>query len=308
MKEKKNNKTKTVLLVLISLFIISYLLANFIGSFSEEKIQDQIVVVQIIGPITSGESQDFLSSGVASSSRIVKDLEKADENDAVKGIILEINSPGGTVVASEEIANKVKSIDKPVVSWIREIGTSGAYWVASSSDAIISDPLSITGSIGVIGSYLEFSELFEKYGVEYQQLTTGKYKDTGSPFKELTDDERRVLQGKIDKIHEYFVNEVASNRGLEKENVKELATGIFYLGNEAYDLGLVDYLGGKDLAINITKELAGIEDANIVVYEPEISLLDILSRLTSMPAFYIGKGIGSELYKSVEYNGFNINA
>ena len=204
-------KMKIVVWTLVILFILSYSLSKV---WDIKETTNQIVIIPITGTITTELTSSLMQQKETSSTAILNYLDLAQRNPNIKGVLLEINSPGGTVVASKEIADKVKQMNKPVVSYIREIGTSGAYWIASSSNVIVADPLSITGSIGVIGSYLEFSELLEKYGVTYQRLVSGSYKDTGSPFKELTEEEKKILQSKIDLIHLRFVTDVSKNKNL----------------------------------------------------------------------------------------------
>ena len=279
----------------------------FLISFSLSKVEDnpkivdsQIAVIPIKGVITVEGSGDFLSGNGASSTLVTSFIKQAENDENIKGIILEINSPGGGVVASEEIANAVKNTKKPTVAWIREVGASGAYWIASASDAIVADPLSITGSIGVISSYLEFGGFLEEHNVTYERLVSGNYKDTGTPFRTLQEDERDILQSKIDKVHDFFVSEVASNRDMEKEEVEKLSTGIFYLGSEAQELGLVDYLGGKDKVEEVMKEFTGLEDINFVSYQERRSFLDLFQSASAFNSFYIGKGIGSELSQQKE--------
>lgn len=310
MKEKKSRKTAWIIAGIIIAWLFLFSLASIFDNDSTEiSSKNKIAIVPIQGEISIAGSSGFvIPSDGASSTSIVKNLEQAEKDNSVKAIILEINSPGGTVVASEEIANKVKSIDKPVIAWIREIGTSGAYWIASSSDRIIADPLSITGSIGVIGSYLEFSKLLEKYGIRYESLATGRYKDLASPFKELTQEERILLQDKLNIIHNAFVDEIATNRNLPREQAASLATGIFYIGKEAKQLGLVDELGDKQLAIDRAKQLAGIEEAEIIRYEQKRSLFDLLGDVSSKFSYYLGRGIGFELASKLEEPGLEISA
>ncbi len=275
-------KIKTIIITVVLLWIIAYSVSLFVEI---PDFEDKVAIIPIENTITAGALKSPVQQNVVSSSKIIEFIEKAEKDSSVRGIILAINSPGGTVVGSKEIADKIKNVEKPVVAWIREIGTSGAYWIASASDKIVADELSLTGSIGVISSYLEFSGLLESFNVTYESLTTGRYKELGSPFKELTEEERSFLQKKLNQIHDYFVEEVASNRNLKLTDVERLATGEFFLGKEALELGLVDYLGGKDLAVNITKELAGVEDVKVVVYEQERGLFDILSMLKQDFAF-----------------------
>jgi len=287
---KRKNNNKVVILIILLLFVT---ILGVSSSFKNDglKTENQIALIPIKGIIGSVSSSIPFSSSQDNTELILNALEKSKENKNIKAVILEINSPGGTVIASKEIANAVKNLDKPVISLIREVGASGAYWVASSSDYIIADELSITGSIGVISSYLQFSGLLENYNITYERLIAGQFKDIGSPFKELTNEERIILQKKLDKIQEVFVNEVKENRNLD--NTEEIEKGLFYLGSEALELGLVDELGNKDLAIKKAKELANIKDARIVEYKEKKNLLDILSRLSTESFYYMGLGISS---------------
>jgi len=250
-------------------------------SGSESMISPGIAVIPVSGEIN-----------LDMAAQVIKEIKDADEDITISAIILEINSPGGTVLASREIADAVKDTEKPVVAWIRETGASGAYWVASASDKIVADPASITGSIGVIGSYMQYSGLMQKYGVTYERLVSGKYKDTGSEYKELTPDERAYLQKKIDTIKEMFVIEVSQNRNLPKETVDKLATGEIFLGTEAQQSGLVDVLGGKEVAQKSAEALAGITNSRLVDKGQAVSFLDLLGAKMGSIAYNVGRGIG----------------
>jgi len=293
---------KIVMVLAIFLFIIAQISAYFFNDASKNPIADKIAIIPIYGIITiSGDSGGILSSGSSTSSEVITAfIKKANEDPQIKGIILEINSPGGEVVASEEIAQAVKNSKKPVVAWIREVGASGAYWIASASSVIVADRLSITGSIGVLASYLEFSGLFEKYGITYQKLTSGELKDTGTPFRSLQDNEKEILQKKLDLIQEIFITEVAQNRKLPEQSVRELATGMFYLGLEAKQNGLIDVIGSKQEAIDQVKRLAGIKEAELVSFQKKTTFFDLLSTLSYQNSFYIGQGIGQAFYKNAK--------
>ncbi len=293
---------KVVVLVTIFVYIAAQISSSLLSDASKNPIADKIAIIPIYGIITiSGSSDSLFSQGGSTSSEVITEfIKKANEDSQIKAIILEINSPGGEVVASEEIAKAVKDSKKPVVAWIREVGASGAYWVASASDVIVADRLSITGSIGVLASYLEFSGLFEKYGITYQQLTAGELKDVGTPFKKLEDSQRQILQTKLDLIQNVFVSEIAQNRKLPEQKVKELATGIFYLGIEAKENGLIDIIGSKQEAIDHAKKLSGIKEADLVSFQRKRTFLDLLSTLSYQNSFYIGQGIGQALYKNAK--------
>tara|TARA_Y100000310_G_scaffold300255_1_gene335790 strand:+ start:1067 stop:1999 length:933 start_codon:yes stop_codon:yes gene_type:complete len=251
---------------------------------------DKVALVPIKGAI--GVSSPFGGDGV-DATNIIDQLETIEEDDTVKAVILEINSPGGAALASREIADKVNSLEKPTIAWIRDLGASGAYWIASSSDIIVADELSITGSIGVISSYLQFEDLFDEYGITYERLVSGNLKDAGSPFKKLTRQERNFLQNKIDLIHDIFVEDVAKNRNMSVEDIQKTADGSFYLGIEAAQLNLIDVLGGKEQAFNLAEEMTGITEYETVVYEKSKGLLGFLQGASAHSSYFMGKGIGS---------------
>lgn len=274
-----------------------YLVSTLASHVGEVDLSDKIAVIKIEGAIASESTSIPFQSAGASAEKLIEFLDDAEQSADIKGILLEINSPGGTVVASKSVAEKVKAMNKPVVAYIKDIGTSGAYWIASASDVIVADPLSITGSIGVIASYLEFSDLLEKYGITYTSLKSGELKEIGSPFKGLTQQERDILQKKLDKIHEAFIVDVAANRNLPVESVRNIASGVYYLGEEGKEFGLVDVLGSRELAMNITKEKANAPDAGEVIYEQKETLLDLVSQLSTHAAYNVGQGLASGLQK-----------
>jgi len=299
------NKWLTALIVILVIYFIASFFAFFIGS-RDDGFVDRIAVLSLEGVIvTSGDSASFLRGSAVSSKDFVKELKALDADAKVKGIIIEIDSPGGTAVASNEIADAIRNLNKTNYAVIREVGASGAYWVASASDKIFASSLSITGSIGVIASYLQFSELFEKYGVEYERLVAGDKKDIGSPFRELNKNERNILQKKLDLMHEIFIQEVAENRGLNVSYVKGLSDGEFYLGKEALDLGLVDVLGSREDAVEMMKEELGMDDLAVVEKKRKISLTDVL--LGNM-AYNFGIGFAKGLSEFELENKFEIVA
>ena len=292
------NKIKTIITVLIVLYLAALVSSKLLDSpISGDLINNGIAVIKIEGPILLSSSASLFGTDSTSSDEIIANLEKAENNNGVKAIILEINSPGGTVLASKEVADKVKSIQKPTIALIREVGASGAYWIASSSDLIIADELSITGSIGVISSYLQFSGLLDNYNVTYERLVTGEFKDLGTPYKELTPAERNLLMSKLNIIEAKFVSDVAKNRKMKVEDVQKLADGSFYLGIEAKQNGLIDLTGNKALAIQKAKEMANITKENVVEYVKKPSLLNVFDKLASEASYSIGQGIGSSLTK-----------
>jgi len=275
-------KSKTVLIIILVSFVslviffgIIIALVSLLNNSSGIG-RGNIAVIPIKGVITSESGSSILSAPGASSTEIIKLIEKADNDPSVKAIILEINSPGGSAVASDEIGQALKSTDKLKVAWIREIGTSGAYWVASACDEIVANRMSITGSIGVIASYLEFSGLMHEHNVSYERLVAGKYKDVGTPFRKLTPEEKDMLQQQLDSIHDFFIQEVSINRGLDIDTTRELATGFFYIGSDAKEKGLVDILGGKKEAVSYIENKLNIK-SKIVEYKKKETLLALFS-------------------------------
>src|SRR3989338_6001678 len=284
----------TAIKIILVLVVLSFIAAAFLSvSIGEDNADGNIAIIPIKGVISTGGSGLF-DQQVASSAEIVSLIEKASKNPEIKAIILEINSPGGAPVATEEIANAIESTDKMTVAWIREIGTSAGYWVASSADKVVASRMSTTGSIGAIMSYLDFSGLLDDYNVTYQRLVAGQYKDIGSPFRHLTINEQQIMQKYLDRMHEYFIKAVAINRNMTVEQVREVATGMFFLGEEAKELGLVDELGEKAEAVKIIENQLNIT-AVTVQYSHEPTLGEILGDVFSKQSFYVGKGIGSSL-------------
>lgn len=283
---------KTILWTVLTVLFVLFILIPIISSLFSRNVLGNVAKIPIHGIIT-GDGQSYLGRDTVSSSTIVGFIQEAEQNSQIKVIVLEINSPGGSAVASDEIASAVKQAEKPVVAVIREVGASGGYWVASAADYIIANRMSITGSIGVLSSYLEFGGLMEKYGVGYERLVAGKYKDIGSPFAPLTEEEREILQKKLDKIHAFFIEEIAANRKLDQAKVEELATGEFFLGVEAQSLGLVDELGDLSVVEEYTKQNYGLTTIEYIVYEKKPGLLDLLSSVAEDFSFSLGQGMGA---------------
>lgn len=256
----------------------------FIGDDPSISQNGNIAVIRIYGPISVEEASGFGASGT-SSELIISQLEKAEQNPNIKAVLLDINSPGGSGVAADEIGQKIKSMNKTTVAVVREIGTSAAYWIASTTDYIFANRLSITGSIGVIGSYLDFSGLIEEYNVTYRRYVSGEYKDMGSPFKEPSADEVKLYQDIINKMESFFIKEVSENRKLSVAKVEKLATGQIYLGTEAKDLGLIDALGTKEDAIAFIENKYNIT-AELVEYKEKKGFYDLLTEFS-------GKKIGT---------------
>ena len=284
-KKKRRQGTNILLLILLTvgvLVVISVIVAGGISvAYTGGLGKATVAVIPLEGVISSqGGGGGLLNfQGGVAADDIISFIEDADEDKSISAIVLKINSPGGTPVASEEIARAVKETKKPTVAFIRDVSASGAYWVASSSDWIIANRLSITGSVGVYASQLEFGGLLDNYNITYQRMVAGKFKDIGSPYRKMTEEEETLLQAQLDRMHDYFLSEVVSNRGLTQEQREDIATGRFYLGDEALELGLVDELGGKDEVITHLKEVLEVTELRFIEYRKTAGFFESLGTM-----------------------------
>lgn len=221
----------------------------------------QAALVRIEGVIVSsgGESGMFGGSSGASSFKIVKDLKKYAEDDSIAGILIRIDSPGGSAAASDEIWNAVTKASevKPVVVSMGDVAASGGYYVASAADVIYANPSTLTGSIGVIFDMLEMSGLFEKLGIKSNTIHAGEFKDIGSISRPMKDNERAMIQKLLDDVHMQFIERVSLGREMDIDEVKKLANGMIYTGEQAKEYGLVDEVGGFEDAFAKLEELTG---------------------------------------------------
>jgi protease-4 len=236
-----------------------------------------IAIINIQGMISASPS--FLTETI-SPADVLSMIKKVEESPFYKGALFQINSPGGSVVASREIAYAIKRMKKPSVCWLGDVAASGAYWVASSCDHIVADPLSLTGSIGVSASYLQFARLFEKYGVTYEQIVSGERKDIGSPYRNLTSEEREKLEYVVNETFRYFLDDVIKNRNLNETQVERITSGDIFLGKDGVELGLIDSLGTFEDAKEIAKRLTRSKYPNFVTLgKKRVSLFDLLGML-----------------------------
>jgi protease-4 len=237
---------------------------------------EAVAIVRVEGAILSGSPPvSPLGDGGAYSDQIVEHLEQAQEDASVKAIVLRVNSPGGSVVASDEIYQKMLEVEKPIVVSMGELAASGGYYVSAPADVIMANPATLTGSIGVITQVPNLEELMEKIGVEVVVIKSGIHKDEGSPFREMTEEEEAIWQAIIDEAYGQFVAIVAEGRDLPEEKVREIADGRIYTGKQAMELGLVDELGNLPEAIDRAAELGGIEgEPRLVEYHRPPTLFE----------------------------------
>jgi protease-4 len=242
------------------------------------KIGDKVGKIILEGPIYSYKttSSPLGSKQMITPAYVKEAVDYLLTNYQIKGIIFEIDSPGGMVVPSQEIGEMIKNIELPTVALVKSCAASGGYWLASCCDKIVVSPLSIVGSIGVIAEHFNVSKLADSIGVKYDGFKAGIYKDMGSLFRDFTEQEKQIMQEEIDYMHEVFIKVIAENREIEYHKVKELAEGLVYLGEKAVEFKLADVLGGENEALDIIKKAANLEDAEIKEYEKKSSLISKL--------------------------------
>jgi protease-4 len=231
----------------------------------------KILVLQANGPIEEGPDQGFLRDRPGMIPNIVSQLRLAEEDDAIKAVVLKINSPGGSVTASDVLYHELKAYKEKtgvkMVAVFMGLAASGGYYIALPADRIVAHPTSITGSVGVVFLQPKVTGLMKKIGVDVDVSKSGDQKDIGSPFRPSTADERRLLQALTERLGERFVDLLVKHRRITPEALAEIRTARIFLADESLQLGLVDGIGYLDDAIQTAKELAGLpDDARVVVY------------------------------------------
>ncbi len=245
---------------------------------------DAVAVIYIDSEI-AGVGGTGLSGTSITPETIITQLRRAQDDGSIKAIILRIDSPGGTASASMEIAEEVARTTKPIIASIGDMGASGAYMVASQCDEIMATPSSDVGSIGVILTVADLSELYKKIGVKFTYLHEGVYKDAGAGQRALTATETAMFQSDMHLVYEQFIELVAKGRKLRTADVEKLATGWAWPGAKAKDLGLVDKLGNYRDAIKEAGRLGKIHgEPRIVTYRAE-TLSGLLNQLTGAIGF-----------------------
>ncbi|HSQ78027.1 MAG TPA: signal peptide peptidase SppA [Nitrospirota bacterium] len=257
-------------------FVIKVNLAPETQPLEEQAIagegKDKIVLMDITG-IIAGEDAGSVLGGrkePGTLARVREQLDRARLDKKVKALVLRINSPGGGVTASDTLYHEIKKFKDEtgvkVVAHVLETGTSGAYYAALAADRITAQPTSITGSIGVIMLRIDATGLMQKIGVQALQISSGAEKGMGSPFRSVSDEERKIFQDMIDSMYGRFVSVVAEGRKMDPERVRMLADGRVYTSREAKDAGLIDQIGYLEDAFKQAKVLANLERATIVTY------------------------------------------
>lgn len=266
--------------------------------------KDRIKVISLNGMISDTDEKSVFSLSDSSIASTIKKIRKAAENNKIKAVLLRINSPGGTVATSQEINQAVTALKekKPVFATMGDIAASGGYYVACATDKIYANPGTLTGSIGVILNGMNFKGLADKLGVQPQVIKSGLFKDIASPYRPMTDEERKILQGLIDDSYDQFVHAVADGRKMKVEDVKKIADGRIYSGRQAKANGLVDALGSyqdalQDLQATCKKKYGLTEDLP-VEDKSSSSILESLFDTSSATSMF--QHIGGSAQQSIE--------
>lgn len=239
------------------IFVALLAIRGFFTFFEKEKFKEAIYVLKLEDTILSSE-------------KIVSELRKLEKSDFIKAIILRVNSPGGTIGASQEIYLELKKFKektgKKLICSIENIGASGAYYVSLACDKVIALPGSIVGSIGVISFFFTVEDLLKYLKVKPYIVKSGKFKDTGSPFRQPNEQDLKYLEDIVMKLFEEFKKDVVQVRPALKDKIDEIADGRVFTGKEAFELGLIDYIGTFSDAVTIAKELAGIKEEPKIIF------------------------------------------
>jgi protease-4 len=257
---------RLIVIIIIAFVLISALAGMFMipkRSIGNTQSPENVIgVIKIEGTIMGGSGSIGIFGSQPGADSIIKQLREAEKDDNVEAVVLRINSPGGAAAASREIRDQVVKLGrsgKKVVASMGDVAASGGYMVACAADKILANPSTTTGSIGVIMQLQNTEELYDKLGIRTITIKSGPHKDMGSPDRPLTEEEREILQSMIDDMYDQFVSVVAEGRNMTKEEVRQVADGRVFTGRQALELGLVDQLGDFYDAVEVAKEMAGID-------------------------------------------------
>jgi protease-4 len=270
----------TIATVALAFFVVNVAMSGDEMGFA--SLHGRVGLVELVGEISESET-------------VVDQLDRMQRDPTVKAVVMRLDSPGGGVAASQEIYDAVRRLrddGKPVVASMAGVAASGAYYVACAADSIVANPGTLTGSIGVIMSFPNTEELFRKVGVKFETIKTGKFKDVGSMWRPMTDDERTLLQEVLGNVYDQFVDAIVEGRGMAKEDILPYADGRIFSGDQALDYGFVDRLGSLEDAIEMASDMAGIEGKPSVVRKERrrVNVLDFFDEKMNPMKQLLGSG------------------
>ena len=269
-------KQKRVLIIIAAIVVLFFLSVIVrIMMVGTSSIGQKVAVLDITGIITKSDAP-------------IKLIHAYRDDPSVKAIVLRINTPGGSVAPVQEIHRELTKLDKPIVASMGGTAASGGYYIACAADTIVANPGTLTGSIGVIMQFTKMKGLYEKIGLEQQVIKSGQFKDAGSIFRDLTEEEKDVLQGTVDDVYNQFVDAIVKSREehLNRDEIVKLADGRIFSGKQAQTHKLIDKLGNLQDAIKIAGALGNIEGTpKIVRKQRKSSLLEQLLGIKHNPQF-----------------------
>lgn len=256
----------TAATVALAFLVVNMALSGDRPSFG--SLGGRVGLVEVLGEISDSESA-------------VEQFDRLERDASVRAVVLRLDSPGGGVAASQEIYEAIRKLrdqGKPVVASMAGVAASGAYYLACGADSIVSNPGTLTGSIGVIMSFPNTEELFRKVGVRLEVVKTGKFKDVGSIWRPMTEDERKLLQDVLTNVYDQFIDAIVDGRGMAREEILPYADGRVFTGHQALEYGFVDRLGDLDDAIQMAAKMGGIHGKPSIVRKERrrVSILDFL--------------------------------
>ena len=259
-----------ILALLVFFFSILFLIGQMVGKPNRFSFGDKIAIVEIRGVILQ-------------SSKIIEEIHQHQEDEGVKAIILRIDSPGGGVGPSQEIHREILKVKskKKVVASMGSVAASGGYYIACASDLIVANPGTLTGSIGVLMEFTNIEELFKKIGIKGVVLKSGEHKDIGSPLREMSPEEKKIMQSVIDNVHQQFIQAVSEGRKMDRAKVTQIADGRILTGEQAKQIGLIDRIGNLQDTIDLAAKMVGIEGKPNIIYPTrKFSIWELLVRGT----------------------------
>ncbi len=272
-------KENLIIAVILFLSIVSIVMGIYLigekGVEGKTRILTRkkgVAVVYLYGPISISRRASGWARFLPGADRVTSELRKISKITTIKAVVLRINSPGGSIGAVQEIYEEVirlKEKGKKVVVSMGDVGASGAYYIACAADKIVANPGTITGSIGVLMSLGNMEELFRKIGIKVEVIKRGKHKDIGSLSREMTAEEKRLLQGLIDDAYDQFLQVVIEGRNFKKSKAEKIAQGQVFTGRQAKNLGLIDEIGNFQDAVRLAGKLAGIPGEPKVIELPK---------------------------------------
>ena len=254
-----------------------------------EKEKDKIAVIYAEGTINYFEDSKKINE-IITPEKIQKELAIAEKSDDIKGVVIRVNSPGGSALASDIIYNSIKNLTKPVYISMGGVAASGGYYISAAGDKIYADKETLTGSIGVITMIPNVSEFLKKAEINYSVISKGKYSDMGSLVRDLTEDEKDKIRASSLKVYEEFVDRVAEGRNMTREEVLKSAEGRVWLGEEAKKIGLVDEIGGIEKAVGDLALSLGLEDYKVVESLKEEKIESVIKNY--LPKYLMAQIIG----------------